>query len=100
MCIKKKIISLKGLGLKINYSISTKSLNFKLGYSHLLFIQIPPGVDLVKIGKNYIILSSFDLSLLGNFLSKVQHLRFPDAYKGKGFWKKYEKRKLKLFKKK
>jgi ribosomal protein L6P/L9E len=61
---------------------------------------VPNGVDLVKVGKNYLILSGVEPVLLGNFITSIQRLRFPDAYKGKGFWKKYEKRTLKLFKKK
>ena len=97
--LKKKLV-LKGLGFKITYSSDVKTLNFKLGYSHLVFLRIPFGVDFVKIGKNYLIVSSFDPSLIGNFITSVQRLRFPDSYKGKGFWKKYEKKTLKLFKKK
>jgi hypothetical protein len=99
LTLKKKLV-LKGLGFKIAYSDGTRTLNFKLGYSHLVFLSLPTGVDLVKIGKNYLIVSGVDPSLLGNFVTSIQRLRFPDSYKGKGFWKKYEKKSLKLFKKK
>lgn len=99
LTLKKKLV-LRGLGFKIAYSGGTRTLNFKLGYSHLVFLALPTGVDLVKIGKNYLIVSGVDPSLLGNFVTSIQRLRFPDSYKGKGFWKKYEKKSLKLFKKK
>jgi len=99
LILKKKLI-LKGLGFKIIYFEETKTLSFKLGYSHLAFINIPVGINLVKIGKNYLIVSGVEPFLLGNFITSIQRLRFPDVYKGKGFWKKYEKKALKLFKKK
>jgi ribosomal protein L6P/L9E len=99
LLLKKKLV-LKGLGFKITYSSDIRTLNFKLGYSHLAFLRIPFGVNFVKIGKNYLIVSGYDPSLIGNFVASVQRLRFPDSYKGKGFWKKYEKKTLKLFKKK
>ena len=99
LILKKKLV-LKGLGFKIAYSGGTRTLHFKLGYSHQVSLALPTGVDLVKIGKNYLIVSGVDPSLLGNFITSIQRLRFPDSYKGKGFWKKYEKKSLKLFKKK
>lgn len=96
---KKKII-LKGLGYKIQYDKSNNCLSFKLGYSHLISLRVPDGLQFVKIGKTYLIISGYDPSLLGNFLYRIKRLRFPDSYKGKGFWQKYEKKTLKLFKKK
>lgn len=98
--LKKKKISLQGLGFKIFYNPATSFLSFKLGYSHLIFFAVKKGIKLITIGKNYFIVSSFDSGLLGNFLHNIQQLRYPDSYKGKGFWKKYEKKTLKLFKKK
>ena len=98
--LKKKKISLQGLGFKIFYNQATRFLSFKLGYSHLIFFAVEKGIKLITIGKNYLIVSGFDSGLLGNFLHNIQQLRYPDSYKGKGFWKKYEKKTLKLFKKK
>jgi hypothetical protein len=98
--LKKKKISLQGLGFKILYNQATRFLSFKLGYSHLIFFAVEKGIKLIAVGKNYLIVSGFDSGLLGNFLHSIQQLRYPDSYKGKGFWKKYEKKTLKLFKKK
>lgn len=98
--LKKKKISLQGLGFKIFYNQATRFLSFKLGYSHLILFAVEKGIKLITVGKNYIIVSGFDSGLLGNFLHNIQQLRYPDSYKGKGFWKKYEKKTLKLFKKK
>jgi hypothetical protein len=98
--LKKKKISLQGLGFKIFYNQTSHLLSFKLGYSHLIFFAVEKGIKLITIGKNYLIVSGFNSGLLGNFLHNIQQLRFPDSYKGKGFWKKYEKKTLKLFKKK
>ena len=98
--LKKKKISLQGLGFKIFYNQATRFLSFKLGYSHLILFAVKKGIKLITVGKNYVIVSGFDSGLLGNFLHNIQQLRYPDSYKGKGFWKKYEKKTLKLFKKK
>ena len=98
--LKRKKIILRGLGFKIYYSCESKILTFKLGFSHLVLLSLPKGIEIIKIGKNFILFSGFDVSILGNFVSRIQYLRYPDSYKGKGFWKKYEKRTLKIFKKK
>ena len=37
----------------------------------------------------------FDKVTVGNFVNKIRNLKFPDSYKGKGFWYKNEVIKLK-----
>ena len=81
---RQKII-LKGLGFKIFYNDTLNELSFKLGYSHLIYVKVPQGVQFIKILKNILIVSSFDAALLGNFVFNIQKLRYPDSYKGKGF---------------
>lgn len=96
--LRKKLI-LKGLGLKVSLSENKKFLNFKLGFSHNIFMEIPEIISLVTILKNSIVLESFNPIELGNFANKIRILRKPNIYKGKGIWYKNEKISLKPIKK-
>jgi ribosomal protein L6P/L9E len=97
--IKKKL-KLKGLGLKINLSFDLKRLEFKLGFSHLIFILIPNREVKVTLQKSFLVVEGFDKVIVGNFVSRLRCLKVPDSYKGKGFWYPYEKENLKVIKKK
>lgn len=96
----KKKLRLKGLGFRINTDLSKNEIVLKLGYSHLITLNIPDFVTNVKVKKNLMLIESFDKVALGDFVKKVQDLRKADAYKGKGFSGQYEKKKLKVIKKK
>ena len=39
----------------------------------------------VDVNNNIITLEGFDPVAVGNFATKIKSLKFPDAYKGKGF---------------
>lgn len=97
--IKQKLI-FKGLGFRLNISEDYKYLIFKLGYSHLITLQIPSIVSSVKIKKKFFYIESFSKSELGNLIYRIKQFRLPDSYKGKGIWLKNEKKKLKQVKKK
>jgi large subunit ribosomal protein L6 len=97
--ISKKILILKGLGLKIFFNNKTRSLEFKLGYSHILILKVDKEI-FVGIKKNIIFLQSLNKEKLGNFSFKIKNLRHPDCYRGKGIWYKNEKIKMKQVKKK
>ena len=96
----KKKLKLKGLGLKMNLSSDSKSLEFKLGFSHSILLEIPTKNIHINIQKNIISIEGVDSVEVGNFTNKIRSLKFPDSYKGKGFWYKSEKEKLKEIKKK
>jgi ribosomal protein L6P/L9E len=80
---KKKLI-LKGLGFRMNLIDTNLKIEFKIGLSHLIKLDIPNSLN-VKIRKNIIIVSGLDRILIGNFVSKIASLKIPDCYKGKGF---------------
>lgn len=94
---KKKLI-LKGLGYRITLSENRK-IELKLGFSHLIKLTIPENIR-VKAKKNIMNVEGNDKVLLGNFVDKIISLKAPDSYKGKGFWFKYQKKTLKIIKKK
>ncbi len=96
----KKKLRLKGLGFKISVDMLKRELSLKLGYSHLISLEVPDYITNIKSKKNVMLLESLDKVALGDFFKKVYDLRKADAYKGKGFSGQYEKRKLKVIKKK
>ncbi len=91
---------LKGLGCKANLSNNQTQLNLKLGYSHVLKLDIPVERLKVKICKSIITVQGYSFSEVGDFARKIRGLRCPDSYKGKGIWFKNEDRILKELKKK
>lgn len=78
-----RYIELKGVGFKVLYSASTHSLFFFLGYNHVISFYLPISVQ-VKVRKQYILLFSYDKSILSYVCSQIKSLRFPDPYRGKG----------------
>ena len=81
-----KTLELVGVG----YRVSNKGnlLEFALGYSHPIFIMLPPEVKVeTKSERNQnpvIILESCDKQLLGLICAKIRSFRMPEPYKGKG----------------
>lgn len=100
--IYRKKLLLKGLGFRISLYKKSKKIQFKVGFSHLISLSIPDNIKIriKKKKKNIIKIESFDKVLLGNFANKIKNIRRPDCYKGKGFWYKNQKEKLKEIKKK
>lgn len=79
----KRKLTLKGLGFRIKVIENTK-VEFKIGFSHLIYLPIPFNLK-IRTNKNFMYLQSSDNVLLGNFVDKVISLKAPDSYKGKGF---------------
>jgi ribosomal protein L6P/L9E len=101
-----KKLLLKGLGFRlaifkrpnINYS---RILRLKVGFSHFVYISIPPQL-LVSTNKkkNVLNIKSDNVNSLGTFCSSLKRIKKINVYNGKGFWYKKEKKTLKVFKKK
>lgn len=94
----KQKLRINGLGFKITNA--NNSINFKLGYSHLISISTPKAITKFSPRKKKVKIESFDKIKLGNFINKVYKLRKSDAYKGKGFSFWNVKQTLKEIKKK
>lgn len=97
----KRVLSLIGLGYRVNLVDNNSKLECKIGFSHLKYLKIPKEIR-VKVGgkKNVVQLEGLNKMLLGNFVGKMIRLRTPDSYKGKGFSLRYQQKKLKPIKKK
>jgi ribosomal protein L6P/L9E len=93
-------ILIRGVGLKMSLvTQSSKLLQLKLGHSHLIFLFIPLGVNVV-IKKKKLLVEGINKVIVGNFVNKIVNLKFLNIYTGKGLWlKSYKKFILKEIKK-
>ncbi len=82
----RKEMELVGVGYRA--SATGQVLELSLGYSHAIYIKLPPEVKVeAKTERNknpLIILESDDKQLLGQVCAKIRSLRKPEPYKGKG----------------
>ena len=82
----KKVLELVGVG----YRVSNKGniVEFALGYTHPIIIELPKEVKVeTKSERNQnpiITLESCDKQLLGLICAKIRSFRMPEPYKGKG----------------
>lgn len=58
-------------------------LEFRLGFSHPVFMQVPEGITAV-IDKNLLTITGADKQLVGKFAADIRELKKPEPYKGKG----------------
>ena len=82
----RKELELVGVGYRA--SNNGNVIDFALGYTHNIFMQLPPEVKVeTKSERNknpLIILESCDKQLLGQVCAKIRSFRKPEPYKGKG----------------
>ncbi|KAJ3802476.1 ribosomal protein L6, alpha-beta domain-containing protein [Lentinula aff. detonsa] len=77
-----------------------KRLSMKLGYSHTVYVPVPPHITCEVPTPTKIVVSCTDKHLLGLFAAKVRSYRKPEPYKGKGIFVGDEKIRIKSVKKK
>jgi large subunit ribosomal protein L6 len=82
----KKELELVGVGYRVTNTGNL--LEFSLGYTHPIFLQLPPEVKVeTKTERNknpLIILESVDKQLIGQVCAKIRSFRRVEPYKGKG----------------
>ena len=82
----KKVLELVGVGYRV--SNQGNLIEFTLGYTHPIFIQLPNEVKVeTKSERNQnplLILESCNKELLGLICAKIRSFRKPEPYKGKG----------------
>ena len=82
----KKVLELVGVGYRV--SNQGNLIEFSLGYTHPIFIQLPSEIKVeTKSERNQnplIILESCNKQLLGLVCAKIRSFRKPEPYKGKG----------------
>ena len=82
----KKELELVGVGYRV--SNTGNILEFSLGYTHPIFLQLPQEIKVeTKTERNrnpMVILESIDKQLLGQVCAKIRSFRRVEPYKGKG----------------
>ncbi len=82
----KKVLELVGVGYRV--SNQGNIIEFALGYTHPIFIELPKEVKVeTKSERNQnplLTLESCDKQLLGLICAKIRSFRMPEPYKGKG----------------
>jgi len=82
----KKTLELVGVGYRVTNTGNL--LEFSLGYTHPIFLQLPPEVTVeTKSERNrnpMVILESIDKQLIGQVCAKIRSFRKVEPYKGKG----------------
>jgi large subunit ribosomal protein L6 len=76
---------LKLVGVGFRCKIVDNKLELKLGFSHLVYKNIPNNIKL-KCLKNKIIIKGTSKQKVNEFANFLQNLKFPDPYKGKGIF--------------
>jgi large subunit ribosomal protein L6 len=94
----KKVLELEGVGYRA--SVHGSTLNFQLGFSHDVHVEIPEGVFAKCDKPTQITLESKDKQILGQIIARLQKLRPPEPYKGKGIHEAGKPRRRKEGKKK
>jgi large subunit ribosomal protein L6 len=88
---------LSGVGFRAQKKDNT--VEFKLGYSHLVNLDVDPNVKLDIFKNTSLHLQGVSKEQVGNYAARIKHLRLPDAYKGKGIRARGENLRLKEGKK-
>ncbi len=82
----KKELELVGVGYRV--SNQGNLLEFALGYTHPIYMELPKEVKVETLSERNqnpkIILESCDKELLGLICAKIRSFRMPEPYKGKG----------------
>jgi len=78
----KKQLNLVGVGYKA--TVSQKTIELNLGYSHPIKYTMPDGIKATVSATTKILLESSNKQLLGQVAADIQKFRPPEPYKGKG----------------
>jgi large subunit ribosomal protein L6 len=76
-----KSLELRGVGYRVQLQGST--LNFQLGFSHPVVVDVPEGLS-CEVKEGVVTLRGINKEHVGQFAARIRSLRPPDAYKGKG----------------
>ena len=77
-----KVLEVNGVGYRA--SKQGKKLTLNLGYSHLVEMEDPEGLETVLDGQNKITVKGIDKEKVGQYAAEIRDKRRPEPYKGKG----------------
>lgn len=77
-----KALEINGVGYRAFKQGNKLTLN--LGYSHLVDMIDPEGIETVLDGQNKVIVKGIDKEKVGQYAAEIRGKREPEPYKGKG----------------
>lgn len=77
-----KTLEVNGVGYRVAMQGTTLVMN--LGYSHQVFVEPVPGIEIAAPAANQIVISGCDKQQVGQFAAEVREKKPPEPYKGKG----------------
>jgi large subunit ribosomal protein L6 len=79
----RKTLKIEGVGY--NGDVRGKDLVLKLGYSHEIVVNPPPGISFATEEKGTVIhIDGMDKQVVGQVAANIRELRPPEPYLGKG----------------
>lgn len=96
------MLRVKGLGYKAYIANAGKTLNLKLGYSHIVAFNFAKDMFATKLGvkDRMFAVEGSEWVTLTNVVARIQSLRKIDFYRGKGIFKKFYSCKIRISRKK
>lgn len=82
---------LKLIGIGFKCKVIENKLELKLGFSHLIYKEIPNFLKVSCIKSNIIVIKGTNPQKINEFISVLQHFKYPEPYKGKGIFLKNQK---------
>lgn len=83
-----KELEIKGVGYNVKQAGS--GLEFSLGFSHKINLDIPEGITAEVVSPTELKISGIDKQLVGEFAAKIKAYKKPEPYGGKGIMYKGE----------
>lgn len=77
-----KSLVINGVGYRV--ALKKEYLIFTLGYSHLIYYEVPAGLDVKVDSTTALTISGMDKDLVGKAAAEIRGFRPPEPYKGKG----------------
>ncbi len=77
-----KELQIVGVGYKAQ--LKGKAISLNLGYSHVIDMDIPEGINVELPNQTTIVVSGIDKQVVGEFAANIRAKRKPEPYKGKG----------------
>lgn len=76
-----KVLEIEGVGYRAE--AQGQKINFSLGFSHPVVLEVPQGIT-ATTEKGIVTISGIDKHAVGQFAANVRKLKKPEPYKGKG----------------
>ena len=77
-----KMLEMQGVGYRAQ--LQGRDLALAVGYSHLVQVSPPPGIEFEVEGTSRILVKGINKELVGQVAADVRKVRPPEPYKGKG----------------